>query len=79
MALEVELETYRRKLHELTADEGKFALVRGQDLAGVFGTYEDALTEGYRRFGLDPFLIQQIETVEQVQFVSRLFDLPCRI
>lgn len=71
MALEHELDTYRRKLPELKGSEGKFALVQGEAV-DVFTSYEDALKEGYRRFGLTPFLIKQIEAVEQVQFITRL-------
>ena len=77
MALEKELETYRRKLPELTADEGKFALIRGEDLVGVFGTYEDALKEGYSRFKLEPFLVQQIQSVETIHLVTRLVECEC--
>ncbi|WP_321473018.1 hypothetical protein [uncultured Paludibaculum sp.] len=77
MALETELATYKRVLHQLRGDEGKFALIHDQDLIGVFGTYEDALNEGYKQFGLEVFLVKKIEACEQVQFVSRLFDQPC--
>ena len=79
MALEKELETYKRKLPELKADEGKFALIRGDELVGVFGTYEDALTEGYKLFELEPFLVQKIQAIEQVQFITRLLDTSCHI
>ena len=75
MALEKELETYKVKLPELAAHEGKFALIHGTDIVDVYGTYEDALKEGYAKFKLEPFLVQQINSIEQVQFVSRL--VPC--
>jgi len=77
MALETELATYKSKLAELIADgnEGKFVLIKGDELVNVFGTYEDAIKEGYSRFSLDPFLVRQIESVEQVHFISRL--IPC--
>jgi hypothetical protein len=77
MALEKELETYKRKLAELLANEGegKFALIHGDDVVDVFGTYEDAIKEGYAKFSLQPFLVKQIEATERVHFVSRL--LPC--
>ncbi len=71
MALEKELETYARKLPELKEHEGKFALVHG-DVVDVFASYEDAIKEGYGRFGLEPFLVKQIQSVEQVQLVTRL-------
>jgi hypothetical protein len=71
MALEKELETYSRKLSELKDHEGSFALVHG-DVVDVFAGYEDAIKEGYGRFGLEPFLVKQIQSVEQVQLVTRL-------
>ena len=39
MALELELETYKRKLPELLDAEGKFVLIRGDEVAGVLDTY----------------------------------------
>jgi len=75
MALEKEMETYKSRLAALKDQEGKFALVHGEDV-DVFATYEDAIREGYRRFGRSPFLVKQIQAVEQVQFVSRFVDAP---
>lgn len=72
MALETELGTYRAKLPELAKDEGKFVLIHGNDVIDVYGTYEDAIKEGYAKFKLEPFLVKQIHTIEQVQFISRL-------
>jgi hypothetical protein len=76
MALEKELETYKAKLSELTEHEGKFVLIKGDDVAGVYTSYDDALQEGYEKFGLGPFLVKQIHALEQVQFISRFLD-PC--
>ena len=71
------LETYKAKLAELTANEGKFALIQGDHVVGVFDTYADAIKEGYAKFGLNPFLVKQIQSIERIQFVSRFVD-PCR-
>lgn len=76
MALEKELETYKRKLPELKESEGKFVLIHKAEVIDTFVSYEDALKEGYKRFKLEPFLVKQIRTVEQVQFVSRSV-IPC--
>ena len=78
MALEKELQTYKNKLAELLANEGegKYALIRGDELINVFGTYEDAIKEGYAKFKLEPFLVKQIESIESVHFVSRLLTCP---
>jgi hypothetical protein len=74
MPLELELATYASKLPELLNEEGKFALVQGSEVVGVFGTYEDALSVGYKQFGLKPFMVQQIRSIHQAQYFSRILD-----
>jgi hypothetical protein len=76
MALEQELETYRANLPRLLENEGKFVLIHGDAVIDVYGTYEDALKEGYHRFRLEPFLVKQIQSVEAVHFISRHLT-PC--
>jgi len=76
MALEKELETYQSKISEWSEHEGKFVLIHGKDIAGFYTSYADALKEGYEKFKLSPFLVKQINTMEQVHFISRLVD-PC--
>lgn len=70
-ALEKELATYRDKLQSLLPEEGKFALIHDSELAGTFDTYADALSEGYKLFGLKPFLVKQIEAIEQAHYIAR--------
>ena len=70
-ALEKELETYRQKLPAMLLEEGKFALIHGDQVVGTFDTYADALGEGYKLFKLDPFLVKQIQVVEQAHFIAR--------
>lgn len=76
MALELELETYKSKFPELKENEGKVVLIHGADVVDLYGTYEDAIKEGYAKFKLEPFLVKRIQSVEQVQFISRMLD-PC--
>jgi hypothetical protein len=71
MALERELATYKSKLPELKGNEGKFVLIHGDNVVGTFTSYEDAIKEGYAQFKLEPFLVKQIQAIEQVQFVTR--------
>ena len=73
MALERELATYQANLMELAADEGKFVVIRGEEIAGVLDTYEDALEMGYEKFGLGPFLVRQIRKSEPIHYFSRDF------
>ncbi len=72
MALEKELETYKNRLPEFKGSEGKFVLIHGDQVVGTFTSYEDAIKEGYAKFKLQPFLVKQIQTIEQVQCVTRL-------
>jgi len=71
MALEKELATYHANLAELKAQAGKYVLIHGDDVIDTYSAYDDALKEGYERFGLEPFLVKRIEAVEQAHFVSR--------
>lgn len=71
MALERELATYKAKLSELASQEGKFVLIHGTDVIDTFTSYEDAIKKGYAEFKLEPFLVKQIHSIEQIQFVSR--------
>jgi hypothetical protein len=73
MALEKELATYKDKLAELKAHEGKYVLIQGDKVVDGFSTYDDAIKQGYAKFGVNtPFLVKQIQAVEQAQFISRL-------
>ena len=76
MALERERETYKTKLPELLINEGKFVLIHDDEVVNVYDSYEDAIKEGYAKFGLSPFLVKQIESTEQVHFISRFVPCP---
>lgn len=71
MALEKELETYKKNLPELKAHEGKFVLIQGENVVDFFSSYDDALKEGYKKFKLTPFLVKQISAVEPVFYLTR--------
>ena len=77
MALDKELETFHRELPNLLANEGKFAVVSGDQILGVYTSYEDALTIGYEKCGLKPFLVKEIRAIEEVRFLSRDLTFPC--
>lgn len=51
---------------------GKFVLVKGEELIGVFDKPEDALAEGARRFGLDSFLVRQVKEAEELIYIPAL-------
>lgn len=74
MALEKETATYELKLPEMAAHHGQFVVIKGDDIVDYFTSYEDAIKAGYQKFGLEPFLVRQVQTTARVQFISRLFD-----
>jgi hypothetical protein len=77
MVLEREVKTYKDKFPELQANEGKFVLICGDEVVGIFDSYQDALSAGYVRCGINPFLVKQISTVEVLASFTRDLDL-CR-
>jgi hypothetical protein len=74
VALEREVTTYQANLPSLLEHEGKFVVIQGDRVAGIWQTYEDALKAAYAEFGLDPFMIKQIHAIEPVLYFTR--DLP---
>ncbi len=75
--LERELGTYRRELPNLLQNEGKLVLIRGDTVAGVYGTEAEAVEVGDNTFGLEPFLVKQIARTEQPIVVPFSFVRPC--
>jgi len=74
MALEKEMETYRRKLPELLAHEGQYVLIGGRTVVGVYPNREEALLAGYERFNpLGGFLVKKIEAVEKPHVIPTVF------
>jgi hypothetical protein len=72
MALETELAKYHVELPKwLPLHQGKFVLIHDETVGGFFSSYEDAIQVGYEHFGLQPFLVKQIEATETVHFFSR--------
>jgi hypothetical protein len=70
--LDQEIATYQRHLPELLEQQGKFVLIKGNEVAGTFDSYQDALTAGYQRFKLGSFLVKQISLTERVTFTRDL-------
>lgn len=75
--LQQELETFERLRDQLLQDEGKYAVIGGQELLGVYTSYDDALKMGYERYGLAPFLVRKISVMEPVHFFTRHIPQPC--
>lgn len=72
--LDTELKTYEQQRdHLLVTAEGKFVLIRNDQVIGIYDSKMDAISEGYRQFGNVPFLVKQVVKVEVPQnFTSNL-------
>jgi hypothetical protein len=58
---EADVSAYLKALpSQISLNEGKFALIGDGQFVDVFPTEEEAMREGYRRFGLRGFLVQEI-------------------
>ena len=79
VALEQELEAFRRELPGLLADpatRGAFALVAGETVVGLYPTFEAALAAGYDRIGLAPFLVREVTDHQEPRYFSRNLRCP---
>ena len=76
-ALELEMKTYEKSKADLVKKhEGKYVLIKGEEVIEVFESQWDALREGYTRFGKEPFLVKQVFRIEEpVRFTSSLIKL----
>lgn len=58
-----EWKTFKREVYRLMCEGGKgrFALIKGDRVLSVWDTWSDAVQAGRERFGLEPFLIQEVQ------------------
>lgn len=77
MALERELATYAKEKSKMLAEEGKFAVIEGDAVIGIYTSYEDAVKVGYDKCGLRDFLVKKIESTETVHWFTRELHAPC--
>ena len=75
--LDTELETYAKNRDQLIGtSEGKFVLIRGDQVIGVYDSKMDAIAQGCQKFGNVPFLVKQVVKVEVPQnFISSLLGI----
>src|SRR4051794_30704066 len=74
-----EWDFFRRELPRLLAEghEGEFALLKGEEVVGLYPTRDNALRAGYHKFLLEPFLVHAIRTEEPLLRLSP-YCWPCR-
>ena len=75
MNLDLEIKTFEANREKLVTEfKDRFVLIKGNEILGNFGAYEDALAEGYKRFGNEEFLVKQVKEDELVNFFARSFS-----
>ncbi len=70
---------FRRELPHLLAEPGNrgmFALVHGDEVAGLYPTFEAGLSAGYDKFGLDTFLVKEVTEHEEPRYFPRNLRCP---
>src|SRR5438034_6019266 len=68
-----EINTYMREMPRLLHDghDGRFALISGDQLIGLWDTHADAMQAGYDRFGLGGrFIAQKIDSRYYERFLT---------
>ncbi len=77
MPLEQEIKTYNELKNKLLKESrGKFVLIKGSEVLGVYENKDTALSEGYKKFGNQEFLVKEILELEAVNFFTRPV-IPC--
>ena len=57
-----ELKTYQEHLEELLQTaSGKYVLIKGSEVAGIYDDQVKAFNEGYHRYRLKGFMVQRIQ------------------
>ena len=75
--LDSELKVYDQNRDQLLGSaEGKFVLIHGDRVVGIYDSKMDAIAAGYQQFGNVPFLVKQILKVEPpLNFISNLLGV----
>jgi hypothetical protein len=73
-AIAEEIATYRNHLPQLLREQaGRFVLIKGADILGIFPDRSAAMREGYRRLGVAvPVLVRQIADPEPVVYLPNV-------
>jgi len=73
--LEREVCTYYRELPRLIEEghEGRYALIRDDELLSIWDTLDEAATAGHDRFGFERFMTQKIRS-RDLQHLAPYFE-----
>jgi hypothetical protein len=59
-----EMVAYRDHLKERLRDKGKYVVIKGREIIGIYSDEKEALIEAATRFGTEPVFVKQIVAKE---------------
>jgi hypothetical protein len=68
--LATEFVTYRDRLDDLLAHEGRYVVIKGREIAGYFLDRESAVAAAIARYGRDPVLVKRIVEREPIRRIG---------
>ena len=73
MAFEIEIERYNELLPELLeSSKGKFVVIKGRELLGIYDSNDDAYEAALDKYGLSGFLLRPVRETQQVVSIPAL-------
>src|SRR4051794_37750162 len=78
--LSPEMDAYECERERLVRDHlGKFALIRFDEVVGVFDNVDDAIIEGFKRFGYKRMICREITASDEPEYIGGNVDVthPC--
>ncbi len=71
--LQKELIFFENKHSELLEEaKGEFVLIKNEEIIDIFKSEDDAIRQGYKKFGNNPFLVKQITEFERIYNFTNL-------
>src|SRR5437763_11282574 len=63
-----EEQTFRRELPRLLAEghEGKWALIKGDEIIGLYATFDESCCAGLKRYLMDGYIVQPVREWQPV-------------
>jgi hypothetical protein len=65
-----EMVTYRDNLKELLRHKGKYVVIKGREIIGIYADEQQALLEAATRFGGEPAMVKQIVAREPFVYMG---------
>jgi hypothetical protein len=70
-----EWKTYKREVARLVAEghEGRFCLIKGDDIVGIWDSSSAAVAAGLERYGLTDLMVHEINAIEPIYRIPQYY------